>query len=111
MQVSPGWSGKGRRKRKRKGNWKNYHIIARENRKMNKKIKNKVSLQTSLEKKFSNFSYISFFSVNFENLTIQFHVPYFLNMHIKFRLNRTLFTLQSTNLFFIHNLDHKNLKF
>ena len=33
-------------------------------------IKNKVSLHTSLEKNPSNFSYISFLGVNFENLTV-----------------------------------------
>ena len=49
-----------------------------------------------------NFSYISFLRVNFENLIIEFHVPYVLNMCIKFRLNRMLFTFRSINLFFIH---------
>jgi len=44
---------------------------------------NKVSLQTSLERNSSNFLYISFLGVNFENLTVEFHVPYVLNMHIK----------------------------
>ena len=44
-----------------------------------------------------------FFFVNFENLTIEFHVPYVLNMHIKFRSNWILFTIRSINLFFIHN--------
>ena len=44
---------------------------------------NKVSLQSSLERNFSNFLYISFLGVNFENLTVEFHVPYVLNMHIK----------------------------
>ena len=39
---------------------------------------NKVSLQTSMERNFSNFSYISFFCVNFKNLTIEFHVFMFL---------------------------------
>ena len=36
---------------------------------------NNVSLQTivSLERNFSNFSYISFLSVNFENLTFEFN--------------------------------------
>ena len=50
-------------------------------------------------------SYISlfFFFVNFENLTIELHVPYVLNMHIKFRLNWILFIILSINLFFIHN--------
>jgi len=33
-----------------------------------------------------NFLYISFMDVNFENLTIEFHVFYVINIHIKFRL-------------------------
>ena len=64
---------------------------------------NEVSLQTSLERNSSNFSYISFLGVNFENLIVEFHVPYVLNMHIKFHSNRMLFTIWSTNLFFIYN--------
>ena len=56
-------------------------------------FKNKVSLQTNLEKNSSNFSYIYFLGVNFENLTIEFHVSYVLNMHIKFRSNRILFII------------------
>ena len=56
-------------------------------------IKNKISLQTSLEGNSSNFSYISFLGVNFENLIVEFHVPYVLNIHIKFRSNRILFTI------------------
>ena len=51
--------------------------------------------------------YISFLGVNFENLTVKFHV---LNMHIKFRSNRMLFTIESINLFLYIILDHKNLK-
>ena len=47
----------------------------------------KVSLQTSLEKNSSKLSYISFLGVNFENLIIEFYVPYVLNMHIKFYSN------------------------
>ena len=72
---------------------------------------NKVSLQITLEKNFLNFLYIFFFSVNFENLTIKFHVPYILNIHIKFRLNWILFIIQSINLFLYTILYHKNLKF
>ena len=48
---------------------------------------NKVSLQTSLEENFLNFSYIYILSVNFENLTVEFHVPYVLNIHMKFGSN------------------------
>ena len=65
--------------------------------------KNTISLQTNLEINFSNFSYTSFFFVNFENLTVEFHVPYVLNMHIKLRSNWILFTIRLINLFFIHN--------
>ena len=61
---------------------------------------NKVSLQTILEKNFSNLLYISFLRVNFENLIDESHVPYVLNMHINFRSNRMLFTIQLINLFF-----------
>ena len=51
-----------------------------------------------------------FFCVNFENLTIEFHVPYVLNIHIKFRSNRMLFTIRSINLFVIHNFKSQNLE-
>ena len=72
---------------------------------------NKGSLQTSLERNFSNLSYISFFCVNFENLTVEFHIPYVLKMYIKFFSNRLLFTIRSTNLYLYAILNHKNLKF
>ena len=58
----------------------------------------------------SNFSYISFLDVNFGNLTVEFHVPYVLNMHIKFRSNRMLFTIRLINLFSIHNSRSQKLK-
>ena len=64
---------------------------------------NKVSLQISLERNFSNLLYISFFSVNFKNLINESHVPCVLNIHIKFHLNQMLFTIRSINLFFIYN--------
>ena len=69
---------------------------------------NKVSLQTNLKRNFSNFSYNSFLGVNFENITVEFHVPYVLNMYIKFHSNHILFTMQSINLYFIHNFSHKH---
>ena len=43
-------------------------------------------------------------SVNFENLTVEFHISEVLNMHIKYCSNRMLFMIQPLNLFFIHNL-------
>ena len=57
-------------------------------------LRNKVSL---------NFSYIIFLGVNFENLTVEFHILYVINMHIKFHLNQILFTIWLINLFFIYN--------
>ena len=71
---------------------------------------NKVYLQTSLERNSSNFSYFSFLGVNFENLTVKFHVPYVLNMHIKFCSNWMSFTIWSINLFFIHNFRSQKLE-
>ena len=31
--------------------------------------------------------------VNFENLTVEFYVPYVLNMHFKFRSNQMLYAI------------------
>ena len=59
---------------------------------------------------FSNFSYISFLGVNFKNLTVEFHVPYVLNMHIKFCSNQILFIVWSINLFFIYNFRLQKLQ-
>ena len=70
-----------------------------------------MSLKTSLERKFSNFSYISFLGLNFKNLTVEFHFPYILNMHIKFCLNQILFNIRSINIFLYIILYHRNLKF
>ena len=56
-------------------------------------------------------SHISFFlGVNFENLTVKFHVTYVLNMHIKFHSNRMLFTIRSINLFVIYNFKSQKLE-
>ena len=67
-------------------------------------------LLISLERNSSNFSYTSFFSMNFKNLTIEFHVLYVFNIHIKFYSNWMLFTIQSINLFFIHNFRSQKLE-
>ena len=45
---------------------------------------NKVSLQTSLERNSSNFSYISFLGVNFENLMLNFMFLMFLTYVLNF---------------------------
>ena len=64
----------------------------------------------SLERNFTNFLYISFLCVNFENLTVEFHVPYVLNMYIKFHSNWILFIIRLINLFFIYNFRSKKFE-
>ena len=54
---------------------------------------NKISLQTSLKRDFSNFLYIFLLNLNFKKLIIKLHVFYILNMHVKFYSNRILFTI------------------
>ena len=49
--------------------------------------KDKISLQTSLERNPSKYSYISLFDVNFENLIFGLHPLYVLNKHAKFHIN------------------------
>ena len=66
-------------------------------------------------KKLTNFFsklliYFFFFFVNFENLTVEFHITYVLNMHIKFRSNRILLLFDQLNYFLYITLDYKNLK-
>ena len=65
---------------------------------------------SNLERNLSNFSYIYFLSVNFKNLVDEFHVPYVLNMYIKFRSNQMLFTIRSINLLFVHNFRLQKLE-
>ena len=72
--------------------------------------KNKVSLQTSSERNPSNLLYTSYSGANFENLTIEFHISYVLNMHVKFHSIRMLFTIRSMNLFFIYNFRLQKLE-
>ena len=53
-------------------------------------------MATTLTTKINIVSY-------FKNLTIALHVLYVLNIHVKFCVNWMLFTIQSINLFFMHN--------
>ena len=39
----------------------------------------------------------------FKNLTIELHILYSLNIHIKFYVNRILFIILSISLYFMHN--------
>ena len=50
-------------------------------------LKNKVSLQTSLERTATNSLYIFIFSVNFENLNVRLHVLIISKMFTKFQEN------------------------
>ena len=70
---------------------------------------NKVSLRTSLERNPTNSSHIFILSVNFENLTVEFHALYVLNIHIKFLSIWMLSIIQSIN-FFMHNFLPQNLE-
>ena len=54
------------------------------------------------EKLFKLLIYL-LFCVNFKNITVEFYIPYVLNINIKFRLNWIFFIIRSINLFFIHN--------
>ena len=47
----------------------------------------------------------------FINLTVELHIFYAPNTHVKFCVNWILFTIWSISLYFIHNLNYKNLKF
>ena len=42
-------------------------------------------------------------TIYFKNLSVGLHILYVVNTHIKFHVNRMLFTIQFINLFFKHN--------
>ena len=42
-------------------------------------------------------------TIYFENLTIELHILYVLNKHVKFHINQILFSIRFINLFFMHN--------
>ena len=49
--------------------------------------------------------------MKFEKLTVEFHVIYVLNIHIKYRSNRILFIIVSINTyFFIYNFRSQKLE-
>ena len=58
-------------------------------------LKNKVSLQTSLEINLSNLSYIFILSVNFENLTIGLQVLIISFVLTKFKEDKKLIAMSS----------------
>ena len=66
--------------------------------------KNKV-----LEINFLNFSYL-FFGVNFENLTVEIHVPMFLTYVSNFVQIGCYLLFDQLTYFLYTTLDHKNLK-
>ena len=73
--------------------------------------KDKVSLQTSLERNFLNSLFILLLDVNFENLTVGLlHILYVLNIHVKFHSIWMLFIILSINLFFMHKFRLQKLK-
>ena len=46
----------------------------------------------------------------FKNLTIELYVLYVLKTHVKFHVNRMLFTIQFVNLFFMNNVRLQKLE-
>ena len=48
--------------------------------------------------------------IYFESLSARVLVLYVFNMHIKFHVNQTLFTIRSINLFLIHNFKLQKLE-
>ena len=53
-----------------------------------------------LKRNSFNSSYIFLLGVGFENLSIGLHVLYILNVHVKFRSNKLLFTIHQYTYFF-----------
>ena len=60
-------------------------------------------MTTTPTEKISMFIY-------FESLSTGVLVFYVLNMHIKFHVNQTLFTIRSINLFLMHNFRLQKLE-
>ena len=58
-------------------------------------LKNKVSLQTSLERYLSNLSYIFILSLNFENLTVGLQVLIISFVPTKFQEDKKLIAMSS----------------
>ena len=58
-------------------------------------VKNKVSLQTSLERNPTNSSYIFILNVNFENLTVRLHVLITSLILTKFQENQKSIAISS----------------
>ena len=50
-------------------------------------------------------------TIYFKNLTVELHVLYTLNTHVKFYVNWILFTVWFINLYFINNFILQNLQF
>ena len=42
-------------------------------------------------------------AIYFENIIVKLYVIYIFNMYVKFRTKQMLFTIWSTNMFFIHD--------
>ena len=49
-------------------------------------------------------------TIYFENITVGLYILYIFKMHIKFCANKMLFTIQSINLFFMHDFRLQKLE-
>ena len=68
----------------------------------NKKILRLLPKATTLLNKINITTY-------FKNLTIEFYILYALNTHVKFCINRILFTISFISLYLIHNFKLQKL--
>ena len=51
------------------------------------------------------------YNLYFENLTIELHILYVLNIHVNFYVNWMLFTIQSINSYFMHYFKLQKFEF
>ena len=51
------------------------------------------------------------YNLYFENLTIELHILYVLNIHVNFYVNWMLFTIQCINLYFMHYFKLQKFEF
>ena len=79
------------------------------NLKMIKKKRTKFSYKIGYSLKLQTHLIKINITAYFENLTVELHVLYALNTHVKFCVNWTLFTISSIILYFMHNFKLQKL--
>ena len=72
-------------------------------------LKDKIQLQNQLQSQAINSLNKRNITAYFENLTVELHVLYALNTHVKFCVNRILFNISSIILYFMYNFKSQKL--